>query len=62
MKWYLVQQAIGEPKINVREEDEDLSLGFSLMRELAAQGPHANLTEIEPGVWFQSRTPGDPGR
>lgn len=58
MKWYLTQKAIGEPELDVREDDEDLSLGFSLMRELAAEGPHANLTEIAPGVWFQSHLDG----
>lgn len=61
MKWFLVQQAIGEPDIDVREEDEDLSRGFSLMRELAAQGPHDNLTEIGPGAWIERGGPGNSG-
>ena len=52
MKWHMVQPAEGEPDIDVREEDEDLSRGFSLMREMAAEW---QLQEIAPGVWWQDK-------
>lgn len=52
MKWFMAQDANGEPAINVREEDEDLSRGFSLLREMA---PEWQLREIAPGVWYQDK-------
>lgn len=56
MRWYLTQAAIGEPEIDVREDDEDLRLGYSLLRELARSDE--TLIEIEPGVWRHSKSPG----
>jgi hypothetical protein len=35
------------------DEDEDLTLGFSLLRELAASDE--TLVEVEPGVWRASK-------
>ena len=52
MRWYLTQKAVGEPEIDVRDDDEDLTLGYSIMRELARSD--ATLVEIAPGVWRQS--------
>lgn len=56
MKWYLTQAAGGEPEIDVREEDEDLRLGYSMLRELAAMDH--GLQEVEPGVWWQAKESG----
>jgi hypothetical protein len=54
MKWKLTQAVTGEPEIDEwqTEDDEDLSLGYSLMRALA-ESDHT-LVEIYPGVWRQS--------
>src|SRR5690349_1698730 len=52
MKWYLAQMAIGEPEINVREDEEDLTLGFSLIRALAESDD--TLLEVAPNVWRHS--------
>lgn len=54
MKWYLTQKAIGEPEIDIREDDEDLTLGYSMLRELA-RDPRNGLHEIAPGMWIQPR-------
>lgn len=54
MKWFLVRGVTGETDINVREGDEgdeDLTLGFNLMRALAAE---SGMAEIGPGVWRHS--------
>jgi hypothetical protein len=56
MKWYLTQAGSGEPEIDIREGDEDLSRGYSMMRELAAMDH--GLQEIEPGVWWARKEPG----
>lgn len=53
MKWFLIQQAIGEPEIVVREDDENLSLGYSLIAALARSGG-SGLREVEPGVYWGS--------
>lgn len=53
MRWYLTQKIVGKPEIDVRD-DEDLTLGYSIMRELARSD--ATLVEIAPGVWRQSKT------
>ncbi|MET8152579.1 hypothetical protein ACIBSW_27585 [Actinoplanes sp. NPDC049668] len=53
MRWYLTQKVVGEPEIDVRD-DEDLTFGYSIMRELARRD--ATLVEIAPGVWWQSKT------
>ena len=36
MKWFLTQAAIGQPEIDIREDDEDPIRGYALMRALAA--------------------------
>lgn len=55
MRWYLTQKIVGEPEIDVRDDDEEgLTLGYSIMRELARSD--ATLVEIAPGVWQQSKT------
>lgn len=55
MRWYLTQKVVGEPEIDTRDDDEDLTLGcYSIMRELARSD--ATLVEIAPGVWRQSKT------
>lgn len=38
MRWNLTQAVPGEPEIDVREDDEDLELGFRLMKALAESG------------------------
>lgn len=53
-RWYLTQAAIGEPEIDIRDEDEDLTCGYSLMRELAADS-HGRLTEIREGLWIEHK-------
>lgn len=56
MKWKLTQSVIGEPVIDVirdTERHEDLTLGYSLLRALAASDD--TLIEISPGVWRQSK-------
>lgn len=35
MRWYLTQKLAGEPEIDVREDDEDLEVGYRYMRGLA---------------------------
>lgn len=58
MNWKLTQQAIGEPEIDQWEDqEEDLAVGYSMMRALA-ESDHT-LVEIEPGVW--RHTAGDLG-
>lgn len=47
MKWILTQPVEGEPKLDVREDDEDLSLGYAYMRALAA-------TDENPNFWVDS--------
>lgn len=42
----------GAPFANVPDADEDLTLGFSLLRALA-ESEHT-LVEIAPGVWRHS--------
>lgn len=54
MRWYLTQKVVGEPEIDVRDDDEDLTLGYSIMRELARSD--ATLVEIAPGVWRHAKT------
>lgn len=51
MKWYLTQGVIGEPEIDIREDDEDPTLGYSILRELA-RDPRSGLQEVAPGVWM----------
>lgn len=48
MKWKLTQQAIGQAEIDMWDDDEDLTLGFSLMRALSEE---FGLREIGPGLW-----------
>lgn len=54
MKWYLTQQCMGEPEIDIREDDEDLTLGFSLLRALA-EDPRSGLHEIRPGLFIEAK-------
>lgn len=42
----------GEPFVPPADDDEDLTLGFSLLRLLAEAGQQ--LVEIGPGVWRHS--------
>jgi hypothetical protein len=44
MRWYLTREVVGEPEIDVRDDDGDLTLGYSIMRELARSD--ATLVEI----------------
>lgn len=48
MNWRLVRNLVGEPEIDERD-DEDLSLGYSLLREMAGE---YGLNEIAPGVYL----------
>jgi hypothetical protein len=52
MDWPLTTDLCGAPFANVPDEDEDLTLGFSLLRALA-ESDHI-LVEIAPGVWRHS--------
>jgi hypothetical protein len=54
MNWKLTQQPGADPEIDEWDDSdqEDLSLGYSLMRALA-DADHT-LTEVEPGVWKQT--------
>lgn len=59
MNWRLTQNAIGEPEIDYRTpEDEDLALGYSLLRALAEHD--RTMIEVSPGVWRVSKP--EPGR
>lgn len=49
MDWKLTRSAIGRPEIVVLDDDEDLTWGFSVMRELARD--HPDLEEVADGVW-----------
>jgi hypothetical protein len=54
MNWKLTQAAIGKPQVDDwsdKDHEEDLSVGYSLIRALAAD---YQLTEIGPGVWRQN--------
>lgn len=52
MDWPLTTDLCGAPFANVPDDDEDLTLGYSLLRALAEED-HA-LVEIGPGVWRHS--------
>lgn len=52
MKWKLTRAASGEPDIDEWGAEEDLTLGYSLLRALAESD--RTLVEIAPGVWRQS--------
>lgn len=56
MDWKLTRDAIGEPQIDTFHDDpdEDLALGYALMRALAQADETA--TEIRPGVWCFSKS------
>lgn len=56
MKWHLTQAVIGEPEIDVREDDEDPTRGYSLLRMMAEE-PGSSIREISLGVWYQSKLP-----
>lgn len=54
MNWKLTQAIAGKPEIdNFHDADEDLTLGFSLLRALAEYDE--TLVEIQPGMWYQSK-------
>jgi len=54
MNWRLTRDAIGEPRIEYRTpEDEDLTLGYSLLRALAESD--RTMVEIADGVWRVSK-------
>lgn len=52
MKWKLTKDLCGEPVIDSWDDDEDLTLGFNMMRALAKAD--RTLVEIAPGVWRHS--------
>jgi hypothetical protein len=52
MKWKLTTDLCGEPMIDSWDDDEDLTLGYSLLRALA-EDEHT-LVEIAPNVWRHS--------
>lgn len=53
MNWRLTRDALGEPEIDYRTpDDENLALGFSVMRLLAAQ-PDNDIRQLRPGVYFE---------
>jgi len=52
MKWKLTTAPCGEPMIDSWDDEEDLTLGFNLLRALAEEGH--TLVEIAPGVWRHS--------
>jgi hypothetical protein len=56
MNWKLTQAAIGKPEIDTIREDteEDLTRGFSMLRELAESDE--TMVEIAPGVWRVNKT------
>lgn len=62
MNWKLTQAVTGEPEIDTFREDreEDLTLGFSLLRALAESDE--TMVEIAPGVWRVRKDPEDFGR
>jgi hypothetical protein len=43
MKWTLTQPDDGEPQLDIREDDEDLSLGFAYMRALVEAGEGSDV-------------------
>ncbi len=50
MNWKLIQTVTGEPEIDTwGGDDEDLSVGYSLLRSLAESDE--TLVEVSPGVW-----------
>lgn len=51
MNWKLTTDLCGEPMID-SWGDEDLTLGFNLLRALAEEDH--TLVEISPGVWRHS--------
>lgn len=52
MNWKMTQDLCGEPMVEFWDRDgEDLTLGYSLLRALAAE---SGLVEIGPGVWRHS--------
>jgi len=60
MNWKLTQKAVGHPEIDQwsdGSDDEDLNLGYSLMRALA-ESDHT-LVEVAPGVWRHAGTDED---
>lgn len=58
MNWRLTRDALGEPEIDYRTpEDEDLTLGYSMLRELARSDK--TMVEVYPGVWRISKPEGE---
>ncbi len=58
MNWRLIRNAIGEPEIDVRDDD-DPTWGRSLLHELARE-PGSGMERLAPGVYRVQRLPGDP--
>ncbi len=54
MNWRLIRNAIGEPEIDVRDDD-DPTWGRSLLHE-----PGSGMERLAPGVYRVQRLPGDP--
>jgi hypothetical protein len=47
MKWHLTQHEADQPEIDIREDDEDLSLGYAYWHALAT-------TDENPNFWVDS--------
>ncbi len=58
MKWFLTQKVAGEPEISVHDDDEDLTLGYSLMSMLA-EDAGSGFYEVADGMWLCPKEPGD---
>lgn len=56
MDWKLTRDAMGAPEVDTFRDDpdEDLALGYALMRALAEVDEQA--TEIRPGMWCFSKS------
>lgn len=56
MDWKLTRNAIGEPEIDHFHDDpdEDIALGYALIRAMADVHEHA--TEIRPGAWYFTKS------
>jgi hypothetical protein len=57
VNWKLTMNAVGEPEL-VSRDDEDLTIGFSMMKELARESDNG-LVELAPGIYFQRFHQGD---
>jgi hypothetical protein len=51
MDWKLVKAATGEPEVVTFDREEDLTLGFSLLRALAESDTTMAETSPGSGIW-----------